>query len=358
MSNPQPQQNPQQTPNLALILSALTAGVLALYTAAQLDVIRKFAALITKYGLGDLLLSQMRKASTGTVQVLHARTPTMVEQVIARAASDGVNAAGPGAPVNPTFGIAGDTFESHAERSARAITEDLIGKLNGLEYRITRFSEDVYQSVVADAARSEVLGLPSALAQHDAYRALISRGIDGFTDARGRNWELSAYVDMAVRTAAQRAFNVSHLDRMLSIGVELFTVPGDGHPCPLCLPFENAILSVAPDPRADATIAEATAAGVWHANCRHVLVAYFPGVTEIPAPHVWTPEDQARYAESQQQRALERAIRAAKRELEGAFTPEMKTQAQFAVRRAQANMRAFIDLTGRVRVSRREQLTL
>lgn len=348
MSDPQPSQ--------PAILTALTATLLAAYLAAQVDLIGKFGRLIATYKTGDLLLLHLRKTAKGTAQSLRAQTPRMVQDVIARAAADG--AKGPGEPIVPTFGIAGDTLESHSERSARAIAEDLQGKLNGLSYRITRYAEDIYQSVVADAATSQVLGATPAQAQHEAYRELVRRGIDGFTDSTGRKWELAAYVEMAVRTAAQRAFNMSHLDRMQSMGVELFTVPGDGHPCPLCLPWENAILSVKPDERAQATIADATAAGLFHPRCRHVLAAYFPGVTEIPSAHEWTAEDQQRYAESQQQRALERDIRAAKRELEGACTPEMKTQAQFAVRRAQGNMRRFIDRTGRVRISRREQLNL
>jgi hypothetical protein len=36
----------------------------------------------------------------------------------------------------------------------------------------------------------------------------------------------------------------------------------------------------------------------------------------------------------------------------------MRSQAQFDVRRAQARMREFIDQTGRVRNTRREQLNL
>jgi hypothetical protein len=259
--------------------------------------------------------------------------------------------------VPPAF-PGGDSWETHAQRSARAIREDLQGKLNLLGYRITRYADDVYGAVTADAARAQVLGLTPAQAQHEAYRKLVREGITGYVDSKGRNWELSAYVEMATRTAAERAFNVSHLDRMQALGLDLFTVPDDGHPCPLCQPWQGKILSVAPDSRADATIAEATAAGLFHPRCRHVLVGYVPGVTEIPAANPWTDEDARRYDESQTQRRLEREIRAAKREEAAAFTPEMRSQAQFAVRRAQARMRDFIEQTGRVRNRRREQLNL
>jgi hypothetical protein len=325
---------------------------------AQTDLLKKFAHLIARYGVGDLLLQSLRKTAGETVARLRRTTPVMVDRVIARAVADGVKAAGPGEPVKPTFGVAGDSFESHAERSARAIREDLVGKLNSVGYRITRFADDVHRAVTADAAIGQVLGSTPAEAQADAYRNLVRRGVDGFVDSRGRKWELSAYVEMAVRTAAERAFNVSHLDRMQSIGIELFTVTDDGDPCPLCAPWQGKVLSVLYDPRADATLAEATVAGLFHPRCKHTLVAFIPGVSNIPAPHEWSDEDQRKYVESQRQRKLERDVRAAKRELAGAYTPEMQAQARMAVRRAQANLRAFISATGRVRVTRREQLNL
>lgn len=351
MSDPQ-----TQTDRLPETVAAVTAAIIAAYGVAQVDLIGRFAALIRRYRLGDLLLVSMRKSARAAAAGASKAVPVMVADLVGKAAEDGFDAAGPGEPTRHGFGVAGDSFESHAERSARAIREDLEEKLNGLNYRLTRYADDVYRAVTADAAVSQVLGATPAQAQHQAYSELVRRGIDGFTDSKGRNWELSAYVEMAVRTAAQRAFNVSHLDRMQALGFDLFTVPGDGHPCPLCLPWEGAVLSVLPDPRATATIAEATAAGLFHPRCRHILAGYTPGVTEAPEPHEWTDVDAARYAESQQQRALERRIRAAKRLLAGALTPEMERSAKLSLRAAQADMRTFIDRTGRTRISRREQL--
>jgi hypothetical protein len=88
------------------------------------------------------------------------------------------------------------------------------------------------------------------------------------------------------------------------------------------------------------------------------LVAYFPGVTQIPAPHEWSAEDQTRYENTQRQRALERDIRAAKLEQAGAYDPEMRAAADRKVRAAQAAMRDFLGMTGLNRNSRREQLNL
>lgn len=343
---------------LATSLVAVTAALTALYANAQLVMFGRFGRMIARYKGGDLLRVQLRRVAQSEVAQVNAQTPPLVEQLVTMALSDGAKTGGPSSPVG-SFGIAGDTPESHAERSARAIREDLQGKLNALGYRITRYADDVYQAVTSDAAIDQVLGLTPAQAQHQAYMRLLEKGIDGFTDSRGRNWELNAYVDAAVRSAAQRAFNVSLLDRMLSNGVTYFTVSDDGAPCPLCEPWEGVILTNGiPDEIAAHTIEEATAAGLFHVRCRHVLIGFFPGVSKIPEPHPWGPEDQKRYDDSQRQRLLERNIRAAKRQLAGAYTPEMKALANRRVRDAQQRMRDFIAQTGLNRIPRREQLHL
>lgn len=358
MSDPQTGHDSALTVSVTVAVSVLTG----LYTAAQLSILTGFASLIARYKTGDLLLTRMRQVTRSQVVKLEQETPGLVEEIIAASANDGASAATPpppGVPDTHPFGVAGEPPESHAERSVRAIRDDLQGKLNGLGYRITRFADDAYQAVTTDAAVAQVLGLTPAEAQHQAYERLAAKGIDGFTDSRGRRWELNAYVDAAVRTAAQRAFNVSLLDRMLSTGISYFTVTDDGAPCPLCEPWQGEILTMGvPDQVAAHTVAEATAAGLFHPRCKHVLVGYFPGVSSIPAPHPWTPADQKRYDDSQKQRALERAIRAAKRVQAAAYTPAMKTAAGRRVRAAQKNMRDFITQTGRVRIPHREQLHL
>jgi hypothetical protein len=335
----------RQQPNSPLtgIVAASASTLLGLYLTAEAKLVGKFAALVAKYGAGDLLLIAMRKTAQQTVAELGVDTPPVVGRIIAEA----INAA--------WF----DAAATHQQNSAAALTADLNSKLSNLRQRITRFADDAYRAATSEASILQTLGnVTPADAQSQAWNTLMRKGISGFTDDRGRVWTLSSYVEMAVRTSVQRAYNASHLARMLDLGIDLFSVNDDGTPCPLCAPWEHQILSVLPDFRASATIEEATAAGLFHPNCRHVLVAYFPGVSTLPPPRVWTPEDQQRYDESQYQRGLERKIRVAKRELEAAFTPEMKTAAQKRLSRAQKDMRDFIDRTGLLRRPRREQLNL
>ncbi len=103
------------------------------------------------------------------------------------------------------------------------------------------------------------------------------------------------------------------------------------------------------------TLRGATSKGLFHASCRHRVSPIIPGATK-PMTHTADPEgDQQR----QRQRTLERRIRSAKRRLTAAeqiADPEGVTVARARVRQAQADMRDFIDTTGRKRLRTREQI--
>lgn len=93
-------------------------------------------------------------------------------------------------------------------------------------------------------------------------------------------------------------------------------------------------------------------------NCGHYPIPIIPGVT-IPhgADNIQPEEENAKaYAESQEQRDLERRIREAKRVVTMAGDTATKEDKE-AVREAQAEMREFIDRTGRTRRYDREQIT-
>lgn len=90
-------------------------------------------------------------------------------------------------------------------------------------------------------------------------------------------------------------------------------------------------------------------------NCGHYPIPIIPGVSIPHAQDYVQPkeENDKQYAESQQQRALERKIRAAKRAVEmGDDSKEAKQR----VKDAQKEMRAFIAETGRTRRYDRESL--
>lgn len=210
------------------------------------------------------------------------------EQAVSIAvARSGAHGGGGSGHVHPLLGRGGDgPFDlsmPHGERAAQAIRDDVVSSLEDVRRRLTRLPDDIYKGIAPHGAIRQVLdnGVTPAQAQAMAWRVFTEHGVTGFVDRSGREWSLSAYVEMAVRTASTRAFNSSHLDRMVALGVTYFTVPVTGHTCPKCFPWQGKVLTLTPvtDPVVPVagTIAEATAAGLWHPNC-------FPGFVPVSAP--------------------------------------------------------------------------
>lgn len=271
----------------------------------------------------------------------------------------------PGTGIDLTGGA--DYFDlsmDHGDRAAQAIRDDLTSELQDVRFRITRLPDDIYKAIAPHGGIAQVLdnNVTPEQAQAAAWRVFTQNGVTGFTDRSGRDWALSSYVEMAVRTASSRAYNASSLARMKAVGINYFTVPPHVHPCPLCAPWEGAILTDGPNPdpaiRTDGTLQEAIAAGLEHPNCRHPIVGWSP-LTPRPERREWTGEDQLRYNATQKQRRLEVEVRKAKRAEATALTPEARQEARADVRAGQARIRAHLAQHPSLgRQSRREQPNL
>lgn len=262
----------------------------------------------------------------------------------------------------------------HALRAAAYIAADLLDRFTATHNRINRFADDAYRAATTPAVIGQVTGGTPQAAQREAWRRLTADGVSGFKDSAGRDWELSTYVEMATRTAAIRAFNASHQDRMTSLGIGYFTVGPSGFPCKLCLPWEGKVLAAAgagsyraEHATEDRTVAvhvagtleEARAAGLQHPNCKHTLIAYLPGVTQLKTR---TAEEidaaVERFKETQRLRAMERAVRRSKMAELAALTDTDRQAARRRTRDLQARIRDYTAETGLNRRPRREQLNL
>ena len=387
----EPQQTTQQT-GLPSTVDQLAAAVTVVFGAAEVRVVTGSATLVQAAIENPALVPSLRGRLQGlardvAVEVL-GRVRSLAHQVADVAARNGNQDAArevralerrvAGFTANPMADIL-----PHNVTASRLIAEDLAARLGAAAQRITRFGDDAYRAATANGALVQINpaldvihGVMSkatpAEAQAQAWRELTSRGVTGFTDKAGREWNLATYVEMAVRTATQRAYNASHRERLTLAGITYFTISTTGRPCPLCSPWEGKVLAdagagIATEPDASngdpvtfhvaATIEEATAAGLFHPNCKHTLTAYLPGVTLLK-PNAWTARNEQDYRDTQKLRALERAVRQARQVQAAALTDTARAQAGRDVRAAQAAVRNFTNQTGLLRRNRREQTNL
>lgn len=208
------------------------------------------------------------------------------------------------------------------------------------------------------------------MAINRALKRISDEGLTGFIDRAGRSWSPEAYVNMVTRTTVHNVAIESTRARMQDYNTQVFQVSSHAGARPLCYPYQGKFLSwdntAGEIPLGDGSVVRyeplnstsyGQAAGLFGINCGHFPIPIIPGVT-IPhgADNIQPKEENDKeYAESQEQRALERQIREAKRVV--AMDGDLATKEdKVKVRELQAQMREFTDRTGRARRYDRESI--
>lgn len=230
------------------------------------------------------------------------------------------------------------------------------------------------QKTLNDAATAVTIGTETRRqALQKAISQMADKGVYGFVDRAGRHWSPEAYMNMDIRTTVHNAAIQSIRVRQEDYGSDIFQVSSHAGARPLCYPYQGKFYSwgsgsgtftdgagvqhaYAP---LDST-SYGQAAGLFGINCGHYPMPQIPNVTFPQDKEIENKEENDRlYRESQQQRALERRIRDAKRKqaaFQAAGLPEAADRQRALVRQQQAAMRDFIAKTGRARRYDRESI--
>lgn len=302
----------------------------------------------------DRLEKQLEQAAdAGYVAPPVVDSTVQVLQDYAQQAADKLNL------VNTTM------LQSSVEQYTRAV------QLTEQEYQRLTAQQSATQTILNEAAGNVATGSETRLqAVRRAITRISDEGLTGFVDQAGRSWTPEAYVNMVTRTTVHNVAVQSVRSRMEDYNTTVFQVSSHAGARPGCYPYQGKYYSwdnrsgeielgngktVSYEPVNSTTYGQP--AGLFGINCGHYPIPVIPGVT-IPhgADNIQPEEENAKaYAESQEQRALERKIREAKRVVEmagDAATPEDKAK----VKELQAQMREFIGRTGRTRRYDRESI--
>ena len=276
------------------------------------------------------------------------------------------------------------SYQQQAEDTANLVNTVMLD--SGMQsYRrvvsdVVQYEQAAMAVTQADAAQNILNAetgkvLTGVSSRQEALRRAIKRmadnGLTGFVDRGGHNWQPETYINMDIRSTCGNVATEAVFARNEDYGNDLFWVTVKATARPLCYPWQGKVISrndrsgyvedldgsrVEIIPISSTSYGEP--AGLYGINCGHVPPNVFiPGLGKVRGEIPNEAENNARYAESQEQRGLERRIRYAKREaatLEAAGLDA--ADAKEKVKAAQADMRAFINRTGRTRRSDREQI--
>lgn len=302
----------------------------------------------------DRLEKQLEQAAQDGYITPPARDSTLqVLEEYAMQAADHLNL------VNTTM------LRSSVDQYTRAVA------LTQQEYDKLMAQQEATQTILNEAAGNVATGAETRLvAMRRAIKQISDEGLTGFIDRAGRHWTPEAYVNMDIRTTVHNVAIQATKNRMEDYGTQVFQVSSHAGARPGCYPYQGKFYSwdntAGSVPLGNGTMVDyeplnsttyGQPAGLFGINCGHYPIPIIPGVT-IPhgADNIQPEEENEKaYAEAQEQRALERKIREAKRVVEMAGDAATKED-RAKVRELQKQMREFTERTGRTRRYDRESI--
>ena len=195
-------------------------------------------------------------------------------------------------------------------------------------------------------------------AVRSAVKKMAEVGITGFIDNGGHKWSPEAYVQMDIKTTCSNAARQAVFDRNRDYGNDLVWVRINATARPKCYPWQGKVIST--EGRSGSTTdldgreilfhsihdtSYGEPDGLWGINCHHGPPNVFiPGLSILHGSVPDPDDNAAAYALTQQQRKLERDVRAAKREaamLDAAGDKEGFEKAALQVRHRQQLLKDF-----------------
>ena len=244
------------------------------------------------------------------------------------------------------------------------LIEDLTTLEKNAETAALRLTDDVYRQTVNRVQLAMSTGSMTLQQAIDtAVKDFLNQGINCIVYRDGRRVNIADYVRMALRTTATRAALQGKSAKFKALGYDTVQVSSYGMCSKTCEPWQGRIYIEDTFSDWDGEVQEypdgilwgksgycgkwfpllssAIEKGLFHPNCRHTILLWRDG---DPLPEsVDNSDSERRYKLEQQQRALEREIRKAKRKVNGFTDPENIKKAKAELRQAQKELKDFID---------------
>lgn len=110
-------------------------------------------------------------------------------------------------------------------------------------------------------------------------RSLVSKGINGIRDKRGRMISLDAYASTVARSTTREATNTATMNHLQSLGYDLVKMSSHATSCEICAVLQGRVYSLTGNTKGYPVLTSAYGSHAnIHPNCRHVI---FPYVAEL-----------------------------------------------------------------------------
>ena len=195
----------------------------------------------------------------------------------------------PGRMSKSQMEMSGEFFKLNT-RKLEALIKATENDFQRAETAMLRMANDQYRQVIFNAQVYANTGAGTYEQAVDmATKDFMSRGINCIEYSNGARHTMRDYAEMAIRTAAKRAYLTGEGEKRQEWGIDTVIVHKRGNPCPLCLPFVGKVLiddvwsggSSEPGQKYP-LMSTAVSAGLYHPRCKDTHSTYFPGISEAP----------------------------------------------------------------------------
>lgn len=249
-----------------------------------------------------------------------------------------------------------DTFAHMHRERLKTVILDVRRDMDKARYGAAQRAGAIYEDMVKRADVIFQTGTTTLLdAVEYATKEAAASGLNAIEYSNGRRVNVSTYVEMALRTSARRAANEAEGVKREQWGTYLVISPTLHSTCDTCQTWQGKVLidDVYSNGKPDGKhplLSEAVKppSHFQGPNCRHPLVLFIEGITQIPKASDW---DQTRdnYKAEQRQRHIELMIRKWKRQASLSVSEEEQKKASIRVRAWQAAMREHLRLNPQLR---------
>lgn len=312
-------------------------------------------------------LERYRRENSAIMAEYTDQIDTATREIMEEQFAEGVN----GSDIPPAVPVEEAPAEIRAEPQFFGVDRVKVDKLiedvtaieKSAETAALRMTDDVYRQTVNRVQLAMATGSMSLQQAIDtAVKDFLDQGINCIVYKDGKRVNIADYVRMVLRTTATRAALQGKSAKYKALGYDTVVTSSYVMCSETCKPWQGRIYiddtftgwSGETRMQGDMLwgksgycgkwfplLSEAIKRGLFHPNCRHSINLWRDG---DPLPEsVDNSDNERRYKLEQQQRALERAVRKAKRRAEGFTDPANIEKAKAEVQEAQKALREFIN---------------
>lgn len=163
-------------------------------------------------------------------------------------------------------------FGSIHQQAVEVLADNAYSRLADVNAVVGRRVDDVFRTVALEHAKGSVIGYATTKNVAKRIREdLAERGITGFVDKAGHEWDMRLYAKVLAQETTNGAFRQGTINRFQEKGYDLVRLSSHSGSCKQCAPWQGRTMSLSGADSEYPSIDEARAAGVFHVSCLHVL---------------------------------------------------------------------------------------